>query len=259
MLLERLVIGSCLESIVYAFLTDSYYIPVSTSGPMFYEKADHKILLSDSSQYTWSRIQTILALEGRLLNYADLELIKIQEDQIKITTSSGLFKYEFGLCEIFDTTNVKLENEIMSQRDDQFLVIDDFEVSVLGGKHAYLQPKMSEESLAKEIHFYTSDRVDGANYVTDCVVESLLTKQQLNDFEFSDSMVRFAVIHYLTSIGIHGNFMNLYKSGKPKYRKPKVVHKKRIILKKERNVYKDSEKVKFLDMSMKEVLDAVVT
>lgn len=223
---------------------------------MFYEKIDHKILLSNSSQYTWSRIQTILALEGRLLSYDDLGLIKIQEDQIKITSSSGIFKYTFGLCEIFDTTNIKLENEIMSHRNDQFLVIDDFEVSVLGGKHAYLQPKMSDDHLAKQIHFYTSDRVDGANYVTDCVVESILTKQQLNDFEFSDSMVRFAVIHYLTSIGIHGNFMNLYKSGKPKYRRPKIVHKKRIILKKERNLYKDSEKVKFLNMSLKEVLNA---
>ena len=41
--------------------------------------------------------------------------------------------------------------------------------------------------------------------------------------DYSDSMVRFVVSRHLTSIGIYGSFMDTYKSGKPKYRKPKIV------------------------------------
>ena len=68
-------------------------------------------------------------------------------------------------------------------------------------------------------------------------------------------MSRFAVIRHLTSIGVHGSFMNFYKNGTPKYRKPKVKHKKRIVVPKEMNKYQDSELVKFLDLSVKEVID----
>ena len=72
-------------------------------------------------------------------------------------------------------------------------------------------------------------------------------------------MVRFYVIRYLTFLGIHGNFMKLYKNGTPKYRKPKVTHKKRIVIKKEMNVYEDSQNIKFLDKPLERIFDEVRT
>ena len=72
-------------------------------------------------------------------------------------------------------------------------------------------------------------------------------------------MARFAVIRHLTSIGIHGNFMNLYKNGLPKYRKPKVVHKKRLVLEREQTIYENSERVKFLRLTIKEIFDEFST
>lgn len=259
MLLDKLTIGSSLESAVYAFLNDTYFLPTLKFGPIFYEQVGHKILLTESKQLTWSRIQLMLALSGKLLNYENIQSIRVSENLLKISSEHGFFKYDFNVCSIFDPTGIQLDNEILEESPTMYKVYDDFEISVLGGKHEYLEPKLSSDDLASQIHYYTSDRVDGAGYVTDCVAQSSLTRQQLNDVDYSDSMVRFAVSRHLTSIGIYGSFMNMYKSGKPKYRKPKIVHKKRIVLEREMNKYVDSKSIKFLDLSTKEIVNGAST
>tara|TARA_B100000427_G_C15474952_1_gene580327 strand:- start:299 stop:1087 length:789 start_codon:yes stop_codon:yes gene_type:complete len=252
---EEITIGSTIESAAYSLVNNTYFLPTLQFGPLFYETVDFKFLQRPEKDYYWSRILLKLSLQGKLLTSNHPKNIKIEGDKIRFNSGDQIKKYCFKKCYIFDSTGVKLENKILKPMKTLFRVYDDFELSNLGGKHKTIKPKVSNHDLAKEIHFYISDRVDGANYVTDCVAESLLTKEQLNDFEFSDSMVRFAVMRHLTSLGIHGNFMNLYKSGKPKFRKPKVVHRKRLVLEKERNVYADSEHVKFLNLKTKEIFD----
>ena len=255
MLLDRVVIGSDFESILYAFLSDSYFIPTLEFGPMFYETLSSRVLSTDRRDISWARFQVFLALTGKLLNYKDITLIKVEDESIKLISSEGVFKYNFSLCEIFDSTNVQIDNSVLQHRPDSFFVYDDFELSNLGGKHDYLPPRQSSDKLSSEIHYYISTRVDGADYVTDCVCKSTLTREQLNDVEYSDSMVRFAVEHHLEEIGVHGNFMKLYKNGKPKFRKPKVVHKKRIVVRKENTTFQDTENVKFRSMSLQDILD----
>ena len=197
-----------------------------------------------------------MALQGKIITSKPPENIRILENQIKISSSGKISKYEFSKCEIFNTTNLDLENKIIKNSPPVYTVYDDFELANLGGKHKYLKSKKTKDKMAREIHYYISDRVDGANYVTDCVVESRLSREELNDFEFSDTMARFSVERHLTSLGVYGNFMEYYKSGKPKFRKPKVVHRKRLVIKKETNKYEDSESVKFLDLDLGEIFDA---
>ena len=114
---------------------------------------------------------------------------------------------------------------------------------------------ISNSNFAKELHFYSSDRVDGSNYITDCVIESELTQDQINSFDYSDSMARFVVERHLTSLGVHGRFMKYYDSGKPKYRKPKVTHVKRLVFEKDNNKYKNTNKIKFIDLSLGEIIE----
>ena len=136
-----------------------------------------------------------------------------------------------------------------------YRVIDDFELSVLGPKRYELDPLCYSTSLVKELHFYCSGRVDGSDYITDCVTESELTQEQINSIDYSDSMVRFVVERHLTSLGVYGRLMKYYDSGKPKYRKPKVVHAKRLAYEKDNNLYKDSDKIVFLDKSLGEIIE----
>lgn len=222
---------------------------------MFYEEVEHKVLLTKNKALTWSRLQLLMGLMGKLLNYENIKTIKVSENNIKISSESGVIKHKFGICNIFDPTGVQVDNELVRQSQPVYKIYDDFEISHLGGKHRYLQPKLTGTSLAQKIYFYISDRVDGADYVTDCVAESVLTREQVHNPEYSDAIVKIAIQRYLTSIGINGNFMNLYKNGTPKYRKPKVIHKSRTVVKKETNKYANSETVKFLDMSLEEIFN----
>ena len=255
MFLDKITIGSSIESLLYAFLNDNYFLPTENSTPIFYKKMSKRILPLERQDYNWSRLMTSMSLLGKLLNYEDLYSVRIRNDQIKFIHPRGPHRYHYGVCNIFDTTKVQTDSQIKIKKDSMYTIYDDFELSNLGAKHPYLQSFLSSQDLAKEIHYYISNRVDGANYVTDCVVESFLNKEQINDINYSDSIVRFAVIRHLEAIGIRGNFMNFYKNGAPKYRKPKVKHKKRIVIEKEMNIYQDTDKLKFLNFSMKEILN----
>lgn len=249
MFLKNIVIGSDLSSITYAFINDYYFLVNNNLGPLFFEK-DFAILGQERADYTWSRLQIMLSLQGKLLNYGDSKIVRLKEKELKISEAGHLHKYQFERCDIFDATGLIFENSISFPKNDLYEVYDDFELSCLGQKHKFIDPKLSNDNFAREIHYYTSSRVDGANYVTDCVVKSFLSFHQIMDFDFSDTMARFAVDRHLFALGIRGNFMNLYKNGSPKYRKPKIVHKKRLVIKKDLNDYKDSESIKFVNKKM---------
>ena len=247
------MVGSCLESALYAFSKDAYYLPNKNFGPVFYERCP-KILGKSQASYTWSRILLFLSLQGKLLSY-DKKKIFITENELKILDApSSPIKYSFQVCEVFDPTGVVLENDITEASEAIYKVYDDFELSSLGSKHKFIEPRDNPlETIASKIIFYNSGRVLGSDYVTDCVVESCMTREQKRDINYSDSIIRFYVSRHLEEVGVYGNFMNLYKSGKPKYRKPKITHKTRLSFMVDQNKYADSKSIKFI-YNKKEVL-----
>ena len=166
-----------------------------------------------------------------------------------------MFQYSFNKLYVFDPTGVSLENKILEAKKKTFTVFDDFELSVLGPKKYELKPITNGDLPLKEMHFYCSERVDGADFITDCVVESEQTQEQINSFEYSDTMMRFAVERHLSSIGVNGSFMNYYANGKPKYRKPKVLHVRRMSFEKDNNVYEDTDLVKIMNLTLEKVVE----
>ncbi len=255
MLLKNFVIGSTIEAAYYALVNEYFFIPTRKMPPMFYKKLDVPLMGLQNEKDAWTKINLLLGLLSNRLGFDNISAIRVSEDILRIITGNTTFKYEFDNLIIFDSTGVKTENEILQAKNETYTVLDDFELSTLGPKKYNLPTITGKGPVAKELHFYSSDRVDGASYITDCVVESELSKEQLNSFDYSDSMIRFIVERHLTSIGIHGTLMGRYDSGKPKYRKPKVTHVKRLVFPKDNNLYKDSAKVKFLNLSLGQIIE----
>tara|TARA_A200000159_G_C7330797_1_gene342838 strand:+ start:1515 stop:2267 length:753 start_codon:yes stop_codon:yes gene_type:complete len=245
MLLDKVVIGSTIESAYYALLNDCYFVPNLQHPPMFYR----------GNIETWPKLNFILGLLSKLISFDNIETIRLVDNQLRIISQNTTYKYNFETCFIFDPTEIQLENDIMTTKPKTFLVFDDFELSTMGKHRFDIEPITGGSNFAREVHFYSSDRVDGASYITDCVVESELTQDQLNSFDYSDTMTRFVVERHLTSVGIYGTFMEYYKSGKPKYRKPKVKHVKRLVYPKDNNVYADTESVKIINLSLEEIVE----
>jgi len=259
MLLDKVVIGSSVESALYAMLTDSYLVDRDQGPSLFYKKLSTPVLFSDSQSELYTRVTLMLALLGKRLPVGLQDSVRVRGNELRIISDNNTFKYSFDSMFVFDPTGVDFENETKSTIDRTFLVIDDFELSVLGSKKDSIQPIESGEGFVKELHFYCSERVDGANYITDCVAESELTQEQLYSFDYSDTMVRFVVERHLQSLGIRGSFMNYYKNGTSKYRKPNVRHVKRIVRERDNNIYKDSDSIRFVDLTLEEIINAEVT
>ena len=243
MLLNSVVIGSTTQSANFALSNGYYFINVREELQPFYNNISE-----------WSRLMLELGFSGKLLSYDHTPRVRIEDNDLKVTSDSSVFKYVFGQCYILDPTRVQHENELLKPNPKTFLVLDDFELSQLGEKRNAIPEMRDDSNFANRLTFYISDRVDGASYITDCVVESVLTREHLNSFDYSDTMVKFIVERYLKSQGVNGLFMNLYKNGTPKYRKPIVKHVKRLVIEMDNNKYKDSEIVKF---SIQDTLDEI--
>lgn len=245
MLLDKVVIGSSIEAAYYALVNECYFVPNRQIPPMFYRE----------NPKTWPKLNIMIGLLSKLLSFEGTETLRIVENQLRIPASNKTYKYDFGKCFIFDPTGVNLENQIKDAKPKTFITLDDFELSTLGDYHFEIESVTGGEDFARELHFYSSDRVDGAKYITDCVVESELTLEQINSFDYSDTMARFIVERHLTSVGIYGTFMKYYKSGKPKYRKPKVHHVQRFSYEKDNNLYEDTEHVKMMSLTLEQIVE----
>lgn len=254
MFLEKIVIGSTVEAAFFSFVNDAIFINTRLDPPMFYNQLSVPIFGTTSQIQVWSKINLMLSFLGKHIRATEETSLKVKGSAIFLT--DGLFKktYNFDKCFIFDPTRIDLENEVLKAKE-KFFVLDDLELSNLGKKYLDIQPKNSNDAFVKKINFYSSDRVLGSNYITDCVVESFLEKEQLYNYEYSDTITKFYIERYLENLNIKGVFMNFYKNGEPKYRKPKVKHVKRLVFKKDLSLYKNSDKIKFISPSLEEIIN----
>ncbi len=244
-----------MESMFYALTRDAHYIATPRPPLLFYKKLQVPLFGCETEPKAWSRLSLLLGLRGKLLAFEKIDNIRIIEDNIKISYQSSLYSTRFKKCEIFDPTGISHDNETVTVLPETYRVIDDFELRNIGRSTKEIESMTCEDQFLSEIHFYTSDRVDGATYVTDCVSESSLTLDQIHDFDYSDTIAKFIVKRYLETAGVHGTKAGTYKSGKTKYRKPVVKHVKRFTFRMDNNIYKDSESVKFIRKDLKEIVD----
>ena len=87
-----------------------------------------------------------------------------------------------------------------------------------GGKHQVDYMK-TQDDFVREIWFYSSDRIDGNTLVKDACAVSHLTQQELDDFDYSETMARFKVVNEMESRGMKGKFNGYGPNGKPKHYK----------------------------------------
>ena len=92
--------------------------------------------------------------------------------------------------------------------------------------------------------FYPSDRIDGRTSVKDVCVVSLLTKQQLEDFNFSQTMVRFKLLHEMESAGLKGPSNGYGPNGKLKHYKIRATSTDRTIRKLNHSLESNASNIK---------------
>lgn len=235
MLLDKLVIGSSPLAVKYA---NSHNLPIiinSNSSPMFYEET-----LSQ-----WSSDLFEISLRGQALFGSEVKTVRIVENVASVTHATFRTDIEFNKCFIFDDQNLFLENELLKSEKLKSKVVD--WVSVRSCAEHFTDNIFIDSDFVKEVYFYKSDRISGNHNKRDAVCISYLTKEELKDFDFSDTMVRFKLEKLMLDNGISGTSRGIDKNTKKSYpRKIKLEVSEREVYHRIVNSYKESEFIVFM-------------
>ncbi len=222
---DELVIGNSLEAVTYSYLNKKPLILNSVKKPYFFEFFERGSCLekymTDAVEYefktmngsrltgsskleVWEKLVFCLSVAG-LIPIADkVYSLRVENDNLlKITTNnSRMVRIKFNKLRIFDTDKITGLDAFKSC--NKFKVIDWVNVRS-GMKHEYDYFE-TEDNFVKEVYFYPSHRMGyGENDDRkDLVAVSYLTKEQLDDFEYSDTYVKFKVLKLMKEAGIKG-------------------------------------------------------
>ena len=146
-----------------------------------------------------------LSLKGLSPLSDKIETIRLKPDNSLhiITSNARLVKATFEELTVFDYASVSGLPITEEQSIIGFRVFDWFDVNS-GATHEHdIIVDDARPGLVNKIYFYESERTSPGR--KDLVSESFLTQEQLNDFEYSDTISRLKTLHMMREEGIKGS------------------------------------------------------
>jgi len=238
------VIGSSLSALIYATTNDLPAFFSVAERPFRFDYLDPKVDLSVLNlqnesrslktfgedrvvglpkEVLWERLMFTLAIRGNapLANLCvsmryNGEALICSDEYAKIAEIKFEQAYYFG-----DKNCYKLLDQPTVDKG-KYICYDWISFN-RGGKHE-IDFIETDDDFVKHIWFYPSDRIDGNSPVKDACVVSYLTEEELFDFDFSETMARFKMIHEMEKRGMKGVFNGYGPNGNPKYYRFRTTH-----------------------------------
>lgn len=275
---ERIVVGSSLQALLYAYCNNltivfagkhkiSYFDfiqpEVDLSKFHIYNDVMTLDMIEGQKQYgilqfdLWRHLMSFLSLAGNI-PMSDKAFSLRLEDQntLKAMTDGSRFaRFKFDELVVFSDSIDGLENTIIEQARQEVKVVDWMEIK--SGKNQAIDYFETGDHFVNEIFLYPTDRVDGFNPRNkDVATISYLDREQLSDYEYSDTYAKFKALKIFKEAGFRGA-SNGYSKENPKLMKYyafKIETTKREIFKIHRDIYKDSDNIKFNYQTVDELL-----
>jgi len=248
---DNVVIGSSFDAVLYAFVNNYPILHTEYNIPFRFDFLDHDLDLSclrlDNKPNVvkttcdtvvvgmpkvllWERMLFLLSLNSKapLSNLCN----SIRRSNNKIICSNEYAKIaeiNFNQCHYFyDKGAAGFASEKILDSDKH--ICYDWISLNRGGKQE-IDLIETNDDFAKEMWFYPSDRIDGNTSIKDVCVVSLLTSAQVDDFNYSQTMARFKLIHEMENRGMKGPSNGYGPNGKLKYYKIRATSSNRSIRK----------------------------
>lgn len=125
---------------------------------------------------------------------------------IKVYAHQGAYSINFSNMYLFDDENV--EGASLNREVVNYKVVDWFDCK---GVLMRQQELHGDDSFIKKIGFYLSRRIDGNKKYADIFCESWLLKEQLESFDYSETMARFKTEKLLRDHGISQSTLSFWK------------------------------------------------
>lgn len=234
---DKIVVGSSLSALMTAFIEDCPVLFTEAVVPRRFEHFDSKckfsflkIPQSKTTLHTfgkkinvgiqktliWERLLFLLSLRG-LVPLSNL-CTSMRHVDGKITCYneySKIMELNFEKCLYFGDQNASGFVH-KTKLDPELFLCYDYIAFNRGGKHEIDFINTSDDFIS-EVWFYSSDRIDGNTPVRDACAISKLTSQQLQDFDFSETMARFKVMQIMKDKGMKGPSNGYGPNGKLKH------------------------------------------
>ena len=232
---DEIVIGSSLSALIFAyinkypvFFTEAEpsfrfdflapeYSPMSTpSETTTLNTFDQQIQVGTQKQVLWDRLLFVLSLRGLVPLSSTCYKIRYDGDSIVCTNEySKIFEATFNKCHFFGDNNTEGFVRKNTLDEHSYLCYDHIAFNS-GGKHE-IDFIYTDDDFVSEIWFYSSDRIDGNTPVRDACAVSELTRQQLQDFDYSETMARFKTLKVMKDNGMRGKQNGYTKKGTPRH------------------------------------------
>ena len=262
---EKVVIGGNLEAFTYAF---KHCLPVLYTNlkPPF--KFDYlqpdvdfdlninpppNVLKTASGTTTfgpprlqvWQKLLFVLSVSGKVIYGDTVRSVQIDGDEMQLSCDGTHRKsITFDQAIVFDDERVAGLPTIKRQTKYKNIVYDWVNI-VSGGSHEYGLLQYDDE-FVNTVHFYPSERNDNTR-LKDLVSVSYLTDEQLIDFSYSDTYVRFKLLDLFKELGIRGarNGRDVNRPGHYKYYAVKLEPSDRQVVRRVVNEYESDERLVF--------------
>ena len=232
--LDTIVLGGTLPALLYSHQNNLPIIINDICRPHRFEKTG-----DENSIDVWNKTYYSLSLAGLNLLGDKTQSVRIKDEEMSASTiDARVIKFTYNNVIIFDDEKVS-GLPMPKKENDDFIVLDwMFVRSCQKHNHDYLT---TDDKLVSEVYFYPTDRIDGNHMDTkDLVTLSHLNKEQLEDFEYSDTYARFKIMSMLRGLGLRGRH-----NGGGNYCALKVEVSKREIRKSRMHSYEDTETMEF--------------
>ena len=234
---DEIVIGSNLSAVLYAFNNKLPIFYTRAQRPFRFEYVDPTVDVSClgldaertellthkgktnvgvAKELIWERLLFLISLAGRAPISTLCESIRHNGESLICSNEyAKIAEVKFEKAYYFGDPNCSGLVHEKTVANPHYMCYDWIAFN-RGGKHE-IDLIETPDNFAKQIWFYPTDRVDGNSPVKDACVVSTLTKEQLLDFDYSQTMARFKMVAEMRNRGMRGTFNGYSPTGNPKY------------------------------------------
>ena len=234
---EQIVVGSSLRAVLFAALNDFPVFFTKPEKPFEFDYFDPSIDLSSWGLHNelqlwttpngekktgqnkialWEHVFFVLGLKG-LTPFSDFcSSLRIDDNTLTgYSEYAKLKSVDFGLCHYFD--DHATYNLLPSDNTPKTYNVYDRFAFIRGGKH-HLDLIEDKDHFCNKIWFYPSPRLDGETLIKDACVLSILSDDQIDDFDFSETLVRLTTLQKMKDLGLRGPKNGRQADGSQRYR-----------------------------------------
>ncbi len=220
---DTLVCGGGINTLLYCFHTASPLVITNPCNIFHFEtiKGDFSFLgLSNKevlSVELWNRLYMILSLAGKIVNPLPTQNIRMERGKLAyITDGNKKISAEY--------------NKVLNfEKEQQECMVYDWFAVKSGGKHDFEKLKDPENFFVQFLRFHPSMRKN-VNGIKDVIAVSKVNKENISDFDHSETMARLKAIKMMKQAGIRGRSNGTNKKGYKLHYAIKLDHSHREVI-----------------------------